>query len=137
MAKASLVLPDGTKVTIEGTAEEVAVLLAKCSSSTPVESTPKTQQKSKKKRDSSRTSSAPKRARSKGPVGLITELAADDFFKTKRMLPEVQKKLEEGGHIYAQSSLSPAVLSLTKKKILRRLKEKQGWAYVRGSAEIE
>jgi hypothetical protein len=102
-----------------------------------VESTPKTQQKSKKKRDSLRTSSAPKRARSKGPVGLITELAADDFFKTKRMLPEVQKKLEEGGHIYAQSSLSPAVLSLTKKKILRRLKEKQGWAYVRGSAEIE
>ena len=35
MAKANLVLPDGTKVDIEGTADEVAVVLAKFSGSEP------------------------------------------------------------------------------------------------------
>jgi hypothetical protein len=137
MAKANLVLPDGTKVQIEGTADEVAALLARCSSSAPVGKTPKGQQKGKKRRRSSGGGSTPKRAKGKGPVGLITELAAEGFFKTKRILPEIQKKLEEAGNIYAQTSLSPAVLGLTKKKVLRRLKEKKGWAYVRGSAEIE
>lgn len=88
----------------------------------------------KKRRTSGGNS--PKRARTKGPVGLITELAKDDFFKSKRMLPEIQKKLEENGHIYAQTSLSSAVLSLTKKKILRRLKGDKGWVYVRGSTHI-
>ena len=48
----------------------------------------------------------------------------------------VQKKLEENGHIYAQSSLSPALIALTKKKCLRRMKEKKGWVYVRGAANL-
>ncbi len=133
--KSNLVLPDGTKVQIEGTADEVAVLVAKCSSGSPSASTPASKQR-KRKRPSGKTNGGPRRTKAKGPVSLITELAAEGFFKTKRMLPEVQKKLEESGHIYAQTSLSPAVLGLTKKKILRRLKEKKGWAYVRGSAEI-
>ena len=134
MAKASLVLPDGTKVNIEGRAEEVAVLLAKFSSRAPA--APRSAGKKAVKKRRSSGGSPPKRAKAKGPVGLITELAVDEFFKSKRMLPEIQKKLEENGHIYAQTSLSPAVLSLTKKKILRRLREGKGWAYVRGSAHI-
>ena len=134
MAKANLVLPDGTKVNIEGTVEEVAVLLAKCSSTTPAGPSAATKkQRQKRGRGSGGTAKRPK---ARGPVGLITELAQEGFFKSKRMLPEIQKKLEQGGHIYAQTSLSPAVLSLTKQKILRRLKENEGWTYVRGSADI-
>ena len=132
MAKASLVLPNGTKVNLEGTAEEVAVLLARCSSTAPVTSRSVSNKGGKKRRSGG--GSSPKKA--KGPVGLITELAEEGFLKSKRTLPEIQKKLEESGHIYAQTSLSPAALGLTKKKILRRLKEKKGWVYVRGSAHI-
>jgi len=135
MPKATLVLPDGTKVQIEGTAEEVAVMLTRCSPGGAASPTPAV--KKKAKRRSVTRDGSPRKPKAKGPVGLITELTAEGFFKTKRMLPEVQKKLEEGGHIYAQTSLSPAVLALTKNKVLRRLKDKKGWAYVRGSAAIQ
>ncbi len=135
MAKASLVLPDGTKVQIEGTAEEVAVLLAKCSSGASSSRAPTV--KKKAKRRATAPAAAPRKPKGKGPIGLIRELAAEGFFKSKRMLPDVQKKLEEGGHIYAQTSLSPAVLQLTKKKVLRRLHEKKGWAYVRSTADTQ
>ena len=132
MAKANLVLPNGTKISIEGTAEEVAILLAKYSPGAPGDQRP-ARKKTAKKRHSGGGPAA-KKSKATGPVGLITELANEGFFKSKRMLSEIQKKLEEHGHIYAQTSLSPAVLALTKKRVLRRLKEKKGWAYVRGSA---
>lgn len=125
MAKANLTLPDGTRVLIEGTAEEVATLLAKCS-----QPTIKTRKIKQKQRAKSATTSKAARKAKKGPVGYITELVDEGFFKTKRTLPEIQKKLEEQGHIYAQTSLSPALLNLTKKRALRRIKEKKNWVYV-------
>lgn len=135
MAKANLTLPDGTTVKIEGTAEEVALLITKCASTKSSSRMPARKKSNRKPRSSGGIVSKKSKA-AKGPVGLITELAEEGFFKSKRMLAEIQKKLEEGGHIYAQTSLSPAALGLTKKKILRRFKEKKAWVYVRGSREI-
>ena len=66
----------------------------------------------------------------KGPQTLIAELAGENYFKTKRKIVQIQKKLEEKGHIYAITSLSPPLLRLTRNKTLRRLKEKSGWVYV-------
>lgn len=136
MAKANLVMPGGTTVQIEGTAEEVATLLAKCSSGGSSQQLSSKDKKKKGKRCMTSGAGVQRKSKVKGPRGLITDLVTEDFFKTKRSLPEIQKKLEEGGHIYAQTSLSPAVLALTKKKILRRLDEKKGWAYARGSVDI-
>lgn len=126
MAKANLTLPNGTKVLIEGSAQEVAVLLEKCSE-------PLASGSGRKRSGTERISNSKKGAKKtrKGPVSYITELVNEGFFKTKRALPEIQKKLEENGHIYAQTSLSPALLNLTKKRILRRIKEKKSWVYVR------
>ena len=59
MAKANIILPDGTKVTIEGTPDEVATLLTRFSGSG---------------------------GNRKGPQGLIAELAQEDYFKSKREL---------------------------------------------------
>jgi hypothetical protein len=125
MAKANMVLPDGTKVAIEGTAEEVALLLAKCSQS----SSPPDRKERKKEQQAStrRKSQTGKRA---GPLTLIADLADEGYFKSKQTLGDIQKKLEERGHIYAQTSLSPAMTRLTRKRTLRRIKEKKGWAYV-------
>ena len=55
---------------------------------------------------------------------------SDNFFKAKRTIAEVQKKLEEKGHIYAVNSLSTPLLRLTRGKTLRRIKGKSGWVYV-------
>lgn len=125
MAKANMVLPDGTKVAIEGTAEEVALLLAKCSQS----SSPPDRKEHKKEQQTSarRKSQTGKRA---GPLTLTADLADEGYFKSKRTLGDIQKKLEERGHIYAQTSLSPALTRLTRKRTLRRIKEKKGWVYV-------
>lgn len=126
MAKAHLFLSNGTKVEIEGTAEEVAVLLEKCSSPAGDK-----QRKRSSKPKKGRQEASPRGKKKEGPVGYIAELVSENFFKGKRSLPDVQKKLEEKGHIYAQYSLSPALLHHVRKtKMLRRLKGKDGWVYV-------
>jgi len=60
----------------------------------------------------------------------VKDLAAEDWFKTKRTIGDLQKKLEEKGHIYAMESLSTPLLRLTRSKVLRRIKDKSGWVYV-------
>lgn len=129
MAKATLVLPDGTKVDIDGTANEVAKLLATFSLDSTAH--PK-KQRSKRKRAPKPAGSTTKKATArKGPQKLIGELAAENFFKgSKRTIGGIQKKLEEKGHIYAQESLSTPLLRLTRNGTLRRLKEKGAWVYV-------
>jgi hypothetical protein len=127
MAKANLILPDGTKVTIDGTAEEVANLLSKFSQ--PQEGGGQKKVTGRKKKTAGRTGkgTAPSR---KGPQTLIAEFVEEGYFKSKRTIADIQKKLEQGGHIYAQTSLSPPLLRLTRKKVLRRIKDKKGWVYV-------
>lgn len=127
MAKAHLTLPNGTTVNIEGTADEVATLLARFSGSAPSSSAPV--KAPRKKAAASSGKKAQKTAR-KSPKALIEELASENFFKSKRTIGEVQKKLEEKGHIYALHSLSTPLLRLTRSKVLRRIKEKDGWVYV-------
>ena len=84
---ASLTLPDGTKVNIEGTADEVANLLAKFSQpvSPPPPSTSSEEPVRKPRRG--RTSGA--KVRKSGPVGNVLRLRDEGFFKTRRSLPEV------------------------------------------------
>ncbi len=128
MAKANLVLVDGTTVAIEGTAEEVALLLHKFSSPSAAAGA-----KGKKGRRKARTVSSTKTAgktQRKGPQQLMADLAEEGWFKSKRTIGDVQKKLEEKGHIYAMESLSTPLLRLTRNHTLRRIKDKGGWAYV-------
>lgn len=127
MAKASLVLPDGTTVTIDGTAEEVGVLLSKFSEASELTPVPKTK---RKKAGSGTTTGMTSKKKKDGPTGLITELADEGYFKSKRTIGDIQKKLEERGHIYATTSISPCLTRLTKKRTLRRVKENKIWVYV-------
>lgn len=129
MATANLTLPDGSKVAIEGTAEEVALLIAKVSSSGGKNS-PNQPERNKPPRRGH--SGKQKQKRGAGPRGLVEQLVQEDYFKgQRRTIGDIQKKLEESGHIYAQNSLSPALLRLTRARTLRRIKEKKGWVYVK------
>lgn len=128
MAKANLVLPNGTTVNIEGTAEEVAALLSKFSAPEARGHSDSSRQRKKQKPGSSSGSSKAKKP--DGPTSLVGELAAEGYFKSKRTLGDIQKKLEERGHIYAQTSISPVLTRLTRKRTIRRIKEKKGWVYV-------
>jgi hypothetical protein len=127
MAKATLLLSNGTKVAIEGTSDEVAILLEKFSQPTRKARTD-SGKGGKKKPDKRRPKATTPRR--KGPQQFIADLVQEDFFKAKRTIGDIQKKLEEKGHIYAQESLSTPLLRLIRKHTLRRLKEKKVWVYI-------
>lgn len=127
MAKANLILPSGTKVHLEGTAAEIAVLLSRFSGGS--------EKHGGAKRGKKKKHTAPKEKGSKsrsGPTGLVLDLINEGYFKSRRTLPEIQKKLEERGHIYAQTSLSPILIRLVRRKDVnfRRIRDKKGWVYV-------
>lgn len=128
MAKADLILPNGTIVNIEGNAEEVAVLLSKFSE--PGSGRHSSASSQRKRKKGGPFSGSNKAKKSDGPTSLIGELVTEGYFKSKRTIGDIQRKLEEKGHIYAQTSISPVLTRLTRKKTIRRIKEKKGWVYV-------
>jgi hypothetical protein len=126
MAKANMVLPDGTKVTIDGTADEVATLLGRFSNAGSAKRSGRrkaSEAKTKTKANATRTKAA-------GPTEFIRELITEGYFKTRREIGAVRDKLEERGHIYPVTSISGPLLRRVKNKELRRIKENGAWKYV-------
>jgi len=117
MAKANIDLPDGTKIVIEGSVDEVAKVVSLVQGRTDHPPTQKPR---------------PAAAR-KTKVGIkdyIRELKAEGFFTEKRSLGDVKTALETRGHIYAVTSLSGKMLELVRSKELGRIKEGRKWMYV-------
>ena len=119
MAKAHITTKAGTKVTIEGTPDEVAKLVGQFEGA-PV----------RHKKDMQRVTERRSRPKT-GPINLLAELIDGGFFKKPRELSAIRIALEEQGHFYPVTSLSPTVLRLVRKRELRRIKDKSRWLYVR------
>lgn len=82
MSKAHIALGDGTKITIEGTPDEVATLVSKLSTSTHPRS---------KETKRSREKSGQSTSKSKyGPMDLISELIDGGFFKKPKELGSIR-----------------------------------------------
>ena len=129
MAKATLTLPNGTRISIDGTAEEVARLINFYSEAVKHQPDKKTSASAK---PASRTKAPGKKVSSAktGPQSYILELKGSGFFKKKQSLGDVQKQLEAEGHIYAQTSLSAPLLRLVRAHELKRIRENDAWLYV-------
>lgn len=121
MAKANIELPNGTKIVIEGDANEVAKVVAFVKGQRG-EKTVKTEKGPK--------SSGAKLKMKPGPMDYIRELKTEGFFKEKRGLGDIQGALEVKGYIYPLSTLSGIMLKLIKKRELGRIKEGRKWKYV-------
>jgi len=117
MAKAHLTTKSGATITIEGTQEEVASLIAQFDGG-PAK--PKVRSRNRRTRATTKT----------GPVNLISELIDGGFFKKPKELGLIKSALEEQGHYYPVTTLSPILLRLVRKKELRRIKDKKRWLYV-------
>lgn len=122
MAKAQWTSKSGTKVIIEGTTDEVANLLGRLDGVAPRAAT------------TSPPAQRVKHSRARkvltSPAGLISELAETGFFATPKELNAIKVTLEEQGHFYPITTLSPTLLRLVRKRQLRRIKEKGRWVYV-------
>jgi uncharacterized protein YneR len=124
MAEANLTLPDGTTVKVSGSPEEIAKLMALYGGASRAKKIRKgiAKLRSSKKRGES--------IKKKGPINFILELKNEGFFKEKRSVIQVQKKLEEKGHIYSRAPIAVPLLRLVRKKELGRVREKDIWYYV-------
>jgi hypothetical protein len=117
MPTASIILPNGAKVVIEGTQAEVAELVAKFQGNAPT---------------GAQTDGGAQKARAKrtSPLALICDLIDAGFFKSPQELRAVRLALEAQGHFYPTTSLSPLMLRLVRSKRLRRIKTNKRWTYV-------
>lgn len=121
MAKAHVTTKNGTKVTIEGTPDEVVTLVARLGGDAAAR---QTSRKKSAARHSQRSATI------SGPVNLIAELIDGGFFKKPKELGAIKTALAEQGHHYPVTTLSPIALRLVRKRMLRRIKEKNRWLYV-------
>jgi hypothetical protein len=118
MAKVHFTTKAGTKIVIEGNESEIAKLIEL------LEGEPQ------KRADVPANAPRHKSKSRPTPVGLISELIDGGFFKKPKELGAIKLALEEQGHFYPVTTLSPALLRLVRKKQLRRIKDKKRWLYV-------
>jgi len=115
MAKAHITTPEGVKITIDGTAKEIAAVIEDL------------------KAKATKGGPTPRRARVQSGRVLLVDLLASlkdgSFFKTPRDLASVKSALEEMGHHYPVTTLSPVMLRQVRHRNLRRIREKGRWMY--------
>ena len=120
MAKAQLTTKAGTLVTIEGTTDEVATLIelfdGEATSGKTKPAAGKTRKTSHKKLN--------------GLTAQLGGLKDEGFFKKPKEFGVIKAALEQQGHYHARTALAPTLLSLVRKRELRRLKDKKHWVYV-------
>jgi hypothetical protein len=134
MAKASLTLPNGTTIQIDGKQDELEVLLKVFVLNANDAQSDKVQtslEKTKKRMKAKTKSPSTKGSRAKkGPMAFIKELKGKGYFtKQKRSLNDVKEQLNTNGHFFPSEALGVTLLRLVKKGELRRLKEDKKWTY--------
>lgn len=139
MATANIDLPNGSKVQVEGTAEDINKILAACGAITTGAAGPggdvpaSMSQRAKVKNNGSDHNGRGVRRATGGAMQHIRELIDEHFFKEKRSISNVQEKMEELGHIYPLTHLSTPLRRLVRNKELRRMREGKNWVYVKNN----
>jgi len=113
MAKAQINFPDGTTVKLEGTPEEIRAVV----------------DRARKAQQTGRPARAGKGKAKAQLVDHIANLIDGGFFKKPKDLAAVKGALEEMGHHYPVTTLSPTLLRQVRSRNLRRLKENKRWMY--------
>jgi hypothetical protein len=121
MTKAHITTSSGISIIVEGTPKEVAQVVAKLKGEAPPSVTHKKRPTGSAKSQSKAT-----------PANLVAELIDGGFFKKPKGLGAVKIALEEQGHYYPMTSLSPTMLRFVRRRQLRRIKDKKRWLYVGG-----
>jgi hypothetical protein len=119
MPKATYSAPSGATVVVEGLQEEVALILQLLEANAKTVAQPAVVERK-----------AAKAGRS-APMGLLLGLIAGGFFSKPKELGAVKSVLEEQGHFYPTTTLSPLMLRLVRRRELRRIKNEGHWLYVR------
>jgi len=125
MAKAEIATSTGTKITIDGSADEIASILSIY--------------KDKPCKDpdillvkNNQDSGSKKRPKSKLTLeDYILDLKSTGFFDTPKKTAFVKEKLDQESHFYPMQSVSTRLIRMNEKRQLGRIKEGDQWAYVK------
>lgn len=123
MAKVQLKTKAGTTVVLEGTPEEVAALVERLEGTSPPP----------KEKEARRDKDKPPSSGKATPVNLITSLIDGGFFRKPKDLASVKVALEEMGHFFPVTTLSPTMLRFVRRRQLRRLRDSKRWMYTGGA----
>lgn len=118
MVKAQITTKSGSKIVFEGTPKEVALLVSQL------------EEKVLPPKEKRSSSNKPKTKHRPTPTNLIDDLIDGGFFNKPKELSAIKMALEEQGHFYPVTTLSPTVLRFVRKRDLRRIKENKRWLYV-------
>jgi hypothetical protein len=118
MPKATVTLGTGTKVEIEGSAEEIELLLKRIEPRREAQTSKREGRRSPRGKDS------------QAIRDYVIELREAGTFKKPIGLTDVKNALHAEGHVIPITTLSGVMLGLVKSKELRRLKEGGVWKYV-------
>lgn len=125
MPKAQITTKSGTKVTIEGTAEEVAAMVATLEGGVADAPRP-----TRAEKQTGSTKAKTRAATLAGPSSLVIDLIDGGYFKKPKELGAIRLTLQEQGHFFPVTTLSPLMLRLVRNRQLRRIKDKNRWLYV-------
>jgi hypothetical protein len=114
MVKAEMINGSGTRITIEGTQEEVKRMLDLLEGNRTVKD------RKTNKTKTSRMSIS----------DMLHELKEEGFFDKPKSLVEVKNALAEHGRIYELSTLSAQVIRQVRQRRLGRIKNEKKWKYV-------
>jgi len=120
MTTANIETKNGTKIQIEGDAEDIKKIIVAIQDSSVKEiPSPSRQIIRSKKRES-------------GPSAMkrVENLKEGKFFSQPRSLSEIVEELKKEGHIYPITHISGPMLRLVRKNSLRRIKQDNGWKYI-------
>jgi hypothetical protein len=115
MAKAHITTPEGISIDFEGSPRDISAIVEELKKQT--------------------TDTGIARSRSKEKPGkvllvdLIGTLRDGGFFKKPKDLASIKAALEEMGHHYPVTTLSPVMLKVVRKRGLRRLRANGRWQY--------
>jgi len=113
MPKAEILTKDGTRITVDGTSDQIARIIQDVR-----------KKDERKKMKESLGVGGPTTA-----TDFILLLREQDYFKKPRTLAEIKEKLAENGLVYPITTLSPLVLSQVRKGNLGRVRTGALWTY--------
>lgn len=121
MATVNITTKSGTRITIQGSAGEVARIVAEIDQPS---------HGATKKAARENPTPAAKGRKTTPSIGeMLIGLKQDKFFDKPKSLSQIAAELEKSGYMYPTTTLSGVVLSLLKKKHLTRAKKDGQWAY--------
>lgn len=115
MAKAQITTPAGMKINIEGTPKEILAVVKDLGEKAAKHVTIRRRERAKSGRVLL--------------VDLIASLKDGGFFKKPRDLASTKAALEEMGHHYPVTTLSPIMLRQVRSRNLRRIRKEGRWLY--------